>query len=314
MIGKIFAKSKGSFKKRIDYIFGLSEHDHKIEFIETIGGNFFCQDPLPDIKNGNDQANNFIISEFNTVEQLRKKSIDSNRKIKPVFHATLSLPKDEFLTKKQWSQAVKYYMFGLGFSNSNKFIAVLHKNTMHQHVHIVANRIKFKKDFKLVCDSNERLKSIEVISEIEDIFKLKKTIRPSETWGVTINQADFKRWVISNELPFKQLLVLKIASAITITAEKHGDMFMFAKLLRRQNIYISFFKNNSGQPTGIIYEHKGIYISGSRLKKSRLTWSKIIKEEGIRYSPNSFLELEQEIKKRNGDIDEKQQPHASFMF
>lgn len=314
MIGKIFAKSDGGFKKRIDYIFGLSKHDHKIKIIETIGGNFLCQDPLLENINDNKINTDLIISEFNLVGKIREKSIESNRTIKPVFHAVLSLPADESLTKKQWNLAVKSYLHDLGFSILNKFIAVLHRDTGHEHVHIVVNRIKFEKNFIVVNDSNERFKNINAVSKIENYFNLKKTIKPLDTWGVTLNKSDFKNWVLSNELPFKQLLTLKIASAIAITTERSGDVFMFVKLLRKQNIYINFFKNKAGQPVGIIFEYKGIYISGSKLKKSRLTWNKITKQEGIRYLPNTLLKLEQETKKRNDKIDKKQKFNTDFLF
>ena len=305
MIGKIFTKSADSFKKRLDYIFGVSKHDHKINFIETIGGNFFCQDPLPEIKNGNKKSTDFIIAEFNIIEQIRNKSIDSNRKIKPVFHAILSLPNNETLTKKQWSQAVKSYMFDLGFSISNKFIAVLHQDTGHQHVHIVANRIRFEKDFRLVSDSNERSKSINAVSKIEDYFCLKKTVKPSDTWGVTLNQSDFKKWIICDELPFKQLLTLKIASAINLTVEDNGDVFMFVKILRKQNIYIHILKDKAGQPKGITFEYNGTFVSGSKLKHSRLTWNKITTQERIKYDPEKIDMLNKEIAKRDNWDKEK---------
>lgn len=46
MIGKIFEKGKGSFRNRIEYIFGLSKHEHAITTIKIIGKNCFAPDPL----------------------------------------------------------------------------------------------------------------------------------------------------------------------------------------------------------------------------------------------------------------------------
>lgn len=186
MIGKIFPKSTGSFENRIKYIFGLSKHDHAISLIKTVGGNFFARDPLPEIQAGNKDEIKALISEFDEVEKLRKSSIDSNQDIKPVFHAMLSLRPGEKLTKIQWDRAIKKYMRDLGFTGTNKYVAVLHEDTDHQHVHIVANRIRLEDGFRMTSDSNERKKNVNSVSEIEDEYCLHKAPKPNETWGTVL--------------------------------------------------------------------------------------------------------------------------------
>lgn len=80
MIGKIFPKSSGSFKKRIQYIFGYSKHDHAISKIKTIGGNYFSADPLPALLSGNKIKIDALVAEFDEIEKLRKLSIDSEKR------------------------------------------------------------------------------------------------------------------------------------------------------------------------------------------------------------------------------------------
>lgn len=301
MIGKIFPKSSGSFKNRIRYIFGCSKHDHAITMIKTIGGNYFSADPLPALQAGNKNAVDELIAEFDEIEKMRNAVIDSDRKIKPVFHAMLSLRPGEKLSCRAWNQVVHQYMQDLGFTDENKFVAVLHEDTDHQHVHIVANRIRFEDFFRLVSDSNERSVSIDSVSDIEDQYGLEKCPKPKETWGTAISHAEMQSAMADNDLPFKHKMIAKIASAIEKTVEKDGDMFMLVRLLRRQKVYIHLTKSEDGQPKGIAYEHNGKIISGRQLKRSRLTWQKLTTQEGIHYDPQTLPALEREIARRDDD-------------
>ena len=192
MIGKIFPKSSGSFKKRIRYIFGCTKHDHEISQILTIDSNCIATDPLPALLAGSEYDIMEMIKEFDQVEILRRMSMDSDKPIKPVFHAMMSLRPGESLTPAQWRTAVRKYITDLGFTENSKYIAVMHRDKDHEHVHIVANRIALDEDFRMVKDSDERAASMDSVSEIEDRFGLKKAPRPSATWGIALTHAEVK--------------------------------------------------------------------------------------------------------------------------
>nr|WP_269669820.1 relaxase/mobilization nuclease domain-containing protein [Pseudomonas juntendi] len=242
-----------------------------------------------------------MIAEFDQVEAMRRMSVDSDRPIKPVFHAMLSLRPGEHLTDAQWAQAVQIYMRDLGFSEDNKYVAVMHRDTDHEHVHIVANRIHLDEDFRLVSDSNERSTSMDSASDLEDLFALSKAPRPTETWGTTFSHAELKAATHENDIPHKARMIAKIAGAIEQTRDEDGDMFTLVRHLRRQQVYIHLTKNEEGQPKGIAYEFNGKVISGRKLKRSRLTFHKLITQEGINYDPETISELEIEIARRDPD-------------
>ncbi len=294
MIGKIFPKSSGSFKNRIRYIFGCTKHDHAISEIKTISLNCMSADPLPGIQSGTEKYIAEMIEEFDQVEAMRRMSIDSDRVIKPVFHAMLSLRPGEHLTTQQWALAVHTYMQDLGFAQDNKYVAVMHRDTDHEHVHIVANRIHLDEDFRLVSDSNERSISMDSVSDLEDMFALSKAPRPSETWGTSFSHGEVMAAIRDETIPFKARLIAKIAGAIEATQAEDGDMFALVLHLRRQQVYIHLTKNEEGQPKGIAYEFQGKVISGRKLKRSRLT-------EGITYDPETLSSLEIEIARRDSD-------------
>ncbi|WP_426212537.1 relaxase/mobilization nuclease domain-containing protein [Pseudomonas sp. TWR2-1-1] len=299
MIGKIFPKSAGSFKNRIRYIFGCTKHDHEISGIRTISFNTMSRDPLPGVFQGNEADLSEMIKEFDQVETLRRFTIDSDKPIKPVFHAMLSLRPGEALTTPQWRTAVNKYMADLGFDESNQFVAVMHQDKDHQHVHIVANRIRLNDEFSMVKDSNERSISLDSVSGIEDRFKLSKAPKPKDTWGVSISHAELQASIRDNDLPLKHKMIAKIAGAIEHTKLIDGDMFDFVGALRKQKVYIHLTLNDDGQPKGISYELDGKHISGRQLKRSRLTWHKLTKKEGISYDSETLSELQEEIARRD---------------
>lgn len=305
MIGKIFPKSAGSFKKRIRYIFGCTKHDHEISQIVTIDSNCMSRDPLPAILAGREDDVMEMIQEFDQVEILRRMSLDSDKPIKPVFHAILSLRPGETLTPAQWRTAVRKYMTDLGFAENHKYVSVMHRDKDHEHVHIVANRISLDEGFPMVKDSNERTLSMSSASEIEDMFALKKAPRPSETWGVAITHAQLQASIRDNDLPLKHKMIAKIAGAIEQTNDCNGDMFTFVRLLRKQRVYLHLTLNDKGQPKGISFEFQGKHISGRQLKRSRLTWHKLTTQEGISYEPETIRELQDEIERRDTEEQER---------
>jgi hypothetical protein len=242
-----------------------------------------------------------MIEEFDAVEKLRNMSIDSERKIKPVFHAMLSLKPGEHLSIEQWQYAIRTFMSDLGFKDTNKYVAVMHGDTDREHAHVVANRIEMDEDFRLVKDSNERSVCMDSVSDIEDDLGLAKAPRPSETWGTSFSHAEVMAADKNNDIPFKARMIAKIAGAIEQTQAENGDMFSLVRHLRKQQVYIHLTKNEEGQPKGIAYEFNGKIISGRKLKRSRLTFQKLTQQEGISYDPETLHSLEIEIARRDQD-------------
>jgi len=305
MIGKITEKGIGSFRNRIEYIFGLRKHEHALTTIRTIGWNCFSLNPL---RHGHDKDKidvEGMIAEFDAVEEIRNNAIDSERVIKPVWHAILSLPPGEHLNDQQWHEAIEMYLTDLGFDDTNKWVAVLHGDTDHQHVHIVANRIRLNEEFSMVKDSNERSRSCDSTSRIEDHFGLSKAPAPSETWGTAISRNALEAAEREGTIPLKHRMIAKIAGAVEACQAQGGDMFLLIQLLRRQRVFVHFTKNAEGQPTGIAYEYNGTIVSGRKLKRSRLTFQKLIQQEGISYDPETFHRLEAEAARRDSERQER---------
>lgn len=115
---------------------------------------------------GNDRE---LIQQFNEVRQL------SPRLSKPVLHITLSLAPGEKLPGHILTEIIQDCAKDLGFSQ-NQFVAVLHKDRGHQHLHIVANRIGF--DGKTLNDSNNYKKIADFCRKMELKYGLQQVLNP----------------------------------------------------------------------------------------------------------------------------------------
>ncbi len=110
-----------------------------------------------------------LIAQFNEVRRLNPALS------KPVLHITLSLAPGEKLAADQLMQLAEDCAKEMGISN-NQFLAVLHKDTNHQHLHIVANRIGFDK--RTVSDSHNYQKMAACCRKLELKYGLKQVLSP----------------------------------------------------------------------------------------------------------------------------------------
>jgi hypothetical protein len=112
-----------------------------------------------------------LIRQFNEVRQLNPKLS------KPVLHITLSLAPGEQMTKDKLMEMCQACAEGMGFEN-NQYVAIHHKDTIHQHLHLVANRIGFDK--RTVSDSNNYQRIANYCRKMEFKYQLKQVLNPRQ--------------------------------------------------------------------------------------------------------------------------------------
>jgi len=110
-----------------------------------------------------------LIRQFTEVRKLNPKLA------KPVMHITLSLAPGEKLSNSQLSSIAEKCAEQFACEN-RQYVAVLHKDTNHQHMHIVANRIDL--DGKTLSDSNNYKKMSDFCRKMETEFGLKQVLSP----------------------------------------------------------------------------------------------------------------------------------------
>lgn len=117
---------------------------------------------------GNQQE---LIRQFNEVRQLNPGLS------KPVLHITLSLAPGEQLSKDKLMEMCQDCASDMGFEK-NQYVAILHKDTNHQHLHIVANRIGFDK--RTVTDSRNYQRIANYCRKMELKYQLKQVLSPRQ--------------------------------------------------------------------------------------------------------------------------------------
>ncbi|MBO9683800.1 MAG: relaxase/mobilization nuclease domain-containing protein [Flavisolibacter sp.] len=111
-----------------------------------------------------------LVREFNDVRNLNSKQS------KPVFHITLSFAPGEQLSRTQLIHIARDCAEDFGFAD-NQFLVVEHKDTEHQHIHLVANRIGFAGKTN-VSDSNSYKRMAKFCRKMEQKYKLQQVLSP----------------------------------------------------------------------------------------------------------------------------------------
>ncbi|MDR7283773.1 hypothetical protein J2X84_002602 [Pseudomonas corrugata] len=309
MIGKILKSSTGSCANRIKYVYGGKKHDHGIVNITTIDTNCLAFFPEVGIEKGSQEDLNCMILDVDIATKLKLgEEGKPKRNLKPVFHAVLSLDIGESLTPAQWKIAVRHYLKLMGFKSTTKYTSVLHADTGNEHVHIVANRISYESGFPMVSDKNNYERNIGAVSEIEDMFGLRKAFRPEETWNIAVSGREVEGAARARTIPYRSRLAAKVGACIESTRERNGDILNFVRALRRQRVYVHLRYDTEGQPKGIAYEFEGRVTAGKTLKKARFTFQKLTTQEGIRYEPRMLSQLQAEVSKRISSSERNSSP------
>ena len=94
---------------------------------------------------------------------------------KAVLHVSLSAAPGEKLSDSQWRDIGQRYLSGMEL-DANQYVMTRHTDTEHEHIHIVASRIRF--DGSVTRDSQDWRRQESVMREIERDFGL-QPVAPS---------------------------------------------------------------------------------------------------------------------------------------
>lgn len=302
MINEQLEYSEG-FVVRTNYVCaGLEKDIEKRPFVHFLGGNIVARDPFTRYTN---EAGELVV-EVDTSTLIAELDAHGSKykgtSKELCAHYVLSLATGEDLSKKDLLDAAQHYMKALGYGKGAKWFAVAHYDTDNVHIHIVACRAQLvhsdvspdgrprPPQFSIVKDSNSYQKGWEACREIEQKFGLQIVENPDQCFGK--NGDLFKRGSDQS----------KILRGIIGDVWKEGKPKTFTDLVVRLNAKGVLVKGvtasvSDGLIKGIMFKldrADGRWISGSKLKASRLTFDKLIEKEGLNYSPardNAILSL-----------------------
>lgn len=195
-----------------------------------------------------------LAQEFGAVRKLRP---NLN---KAVLHVSLSAAIGEHLTEDQWREIGHKYLKGMDLDN-NQFVITRHTDTDHEHIHVIANRIKFNGE--VTSDSNDYRRQEVIMREIERDYGLQSVAPSADAGRRAPSKGQIEREKRTGEPPTKKQLQTIIDQA---TADK-PPFLAFVKRLHNAEVSI-LPSGKTGTPQGISFELDGIAFKGSDMGKS----------------------------------------------
>lgn len=253
MIGK---QIKGTgFRGCLNYVLGKKDAD-------LIGGTMCGQTPEE------------LAAEFAIARQLRP-----NLKV-AVFHATLSLASTQKLevdvdNDQRWLAIAANYMKAMEFDN-NQYAVVKHSDTNHDHIHIVASRIRL--DGSVVDDSWDYYRSQEVIRQLERDYNL-EAVTPSWELDKRAPTTVEHRYLQSKG---NKSVRVQLQDLIDEVTQDQPTMPEFVERLQQQSVEVQVKTTQSELSQGISYKLYGVAFSGTQLGKA-YTFSGLQKYRNVSY-------------------------------
>jgi len=249
VIGKQ-VKGKG-FRGCLNYLLGKQGS-------QIIGGNMAGQNPRA------------LAAEFRVSRQLNPQVQ------RAVYHTSLSVRATEQLDDEQWKAIASDYLEGMGF-DYNQYLIVRHSDTDHNHIHIIASRIRL--DGSCVSDSWDYHRSERLIRQLEQKYQLQPALSSwdKERRSPTTGERRLHKRTGSDSK--RQQLQETIDQA----SQDKPSMPLLVERLKHQGINAQVKFTRTLKVKGISYELGGMAFSGTKLGKA-YTFPGLQKYRGIDYN------------------------------
>ncbi|WP_136468881.1 relaxase/mobilization nuclease domain-containing protein [Flagellimonas onchidii] len=204
-----------------------------------------------------------MTTEFNLIRQLRPNLGNA------VFHVSLNLPYSDSLNDKEFASLGNDYLMKMGFDD-NQYVMYRHIDTRHEHIHIIANRVRYSG--RITSDSNIKRRSREVINYLENKYGLTQ-IPAKANNKRSLTQKEIEKTLRTGQVPIKMALQKNIDTILSKAKNTSGFMTM----LEQQGISPKFnVSKTTGRVSGISFDYQGVIYKGSTLGK-KYSWNSIVK-------------------------------------
>ncbi|MBD2772583.1 relaxase/mobilization nuclease domain-containing protein [Iningainema tapete] len=284
MIGK---QIKGTdFYGCLDYVLGK-------EGTELIGGNMVGETPAE------------LFQEFQLSVQRHERTRTKKPTRKVVYHATLSVPAEEALFNDTWCAIAENYLQGMGFDD-NQYILARHTDTEHNHVHIVASRLRL--NGSTVSEWQDYKRSEELIRDLEKKYELTPAPSSFEKERRSPTTGERRLTKRTGEISARK----KLQDTIDQLTQDSPTMLDLIGQLKDQGIDVRVSPTPTGE-MGISYQLNGIAFSGTHLGKA-YTFKGLQKYRGVSYSEKQGQEaIEQALHNSSATQAEEQQQQQALL-
>jgi len=277
-------ESRLACRPTLNYIYRGEGHEHDVTQVKHLGGNLFSQNPIKLDDRGNllEIELDSIEKEFNSQAALHK-----GKGEKLFKHYVLSLAPNEELTAHQWLEMIGEYMKDLGYDNSTKWVAVEHQDSHCRHVHILSCLVKNDLGGTLVKTNNDYQAGWASMRKYEQKFGLQQLQNPDANFGHNYTKSRLKGYSSrANAVKHDTASIIRARFKSLFESGKPTTMKGLVEGLAKRGVAVQLSIKDNGEIQGINYSLDGKkWISGSIVKKSRLTWYALQSKEGINYLP-----------------------------
>lgn len=218
-------------------------------------------------------------------EQIRQRN---ERIQRPVYHCALSLSPGESFTDDTWRDISAKYLKAMGFSR-NQYVLVRHTDTEHhEHVHIVANRVR--RNGEAITDSWDFRRSEAILRQLEQEYALTSVV---PTWerdrsSPTRRELEQERKTAKPSVRkrLQQLIDRSLSDDHLVT-----NLEQLTARLAESGVSVRLRQNQKTQLQGISFELDGIAIAGSKLGRA-YSLAKIEHRLSGRISPEQQFQSE----------------------
>ncbi|HEI3636057.1 TPA: relaxase/mobilization nuclease domain-containing protein, partial [Escherichia coli] len=203
----------------------------------------------------------------------------------PVFHAFLSLPKDEKLTDEKWQEIAKDYLKEMNIDiEKHQYICVRHKDTDQDHIHIVANRVGL--DGSVWLGQHSAFNTIAACErlEVKHGLTITKGLQGQKSEVSAPTKAEIEQALRKGEKPARIVLQNALQAAML----GKPDLQTFIDRVQAVGIEPWFNVASTGNVAGCSFSVGDVAFKGSQLGK-KYSWNTI--KNKVKYDKNRDDEL-----------------------
>ncbi|HBY75703.1 MAG TPA: hypothetical protein DEG47_01530, partial [Cyanobacteria bacterium UBA11148] len=195
----------------------------------------------------------------------------NHRVTKPVCHISLSLPTSEHLDDRTWCEIAQRYLTAMGFTR-NQYIVARHTDTAHDHVHIVASRVRL--DGTCVKDSWDYQRTQQVLSGLEASYNLTPTISDTERRAPTTGQMRrYRKEQLDYESgkrsqPAQLPAIRQLQQIIDENTSNCPTLTQLVLRLQQSGVTVRPAITANNQVVGISFGLDSVYFPGNKLGKA----------------------------------------------
>ncbi|MBE9171293.1 relaxase/mobilization nuclease domain-containing protein [Pleurocapsales cyanobacterium LEGE 06147] len=187
---------------------------------------------------------------------------------KCVYHVSLSVSPSEKLSKRVWIEIARAYLNGMEFKG-NQYAIYRHTDREHDHIHIIASRIKIT-DGSVVSDSWNYRRSEKLVRLLEQQFGLSQTPCSWEKRRRSPTTGEMRRQERTGEVNKRSQLQTLIQQSL----QDSPSLDQFIGRLTARGVSVRLRKSQEGKIQGISYGLDGIAFQGRQLGRD-YSWTSL---------------------------------------